>query len=67
MNTSDVFSLFGNTFAAKQVYSEPFQVEGTTVITAAVVGGGAGMRREGVTSRKGAAVWAALYDPSEHS
>lgn len=47
MNTSDVFSLFGNTFAAKQVYSEPYQVAGTTVITAAVVGGGAGMRKGG--------------------
>lgn len=47
MDTSDVFARFTSTFAAKQVYSEPYKVDGISVITAAVVGGGAGMRKGG--------------------
>jgi hypothetical protein len=45
MDTADVFARFANTFAAKQVYSEPYKIDGITVITAAVIGGGAGMRK----------------------
>jgi hypothetical protein len=45
MDNADVFARFANTFAAKQVYSEPHSVDGTTVITAAVIGGGAGMKQ----------------------
>ena len=47
MDTSDVFARFANTFAAKQVYSEPYKVDGISVIAAAVVSGGAGMRKGG--------------------
>jgi len=47
MERADIFARFANTFAAKQVYSEPCNVDGITVITAAAVGGGAGMRQTG--------------------
>jgi hypothetical protein len=47
MDNADVFARFASTFAAKQVHSEPCKVDGITVITAAVVGGGAGMRQAG--------------------
>jgi len=53
MDTSDVFARFANTFAAKQVYSEPYEVDGITVITAAAIGGGAGMRKAGSEQEAG--------------
>jgi hypothetical protein len=46
MQPSDVLPQFASTFAAKRVYSEPYTVDGTTLITAAAISGGAGMRRD---------------------
>jgi hypothetical protein len=46
MQASDVLPQFASTFAAKRVYSEPYTVDGTTLITAAAISGGVGMRRD---------------------
>jgi hypothetical protein len=51
MENADVFARFANTFAAKQVYSEPCTVDGITVITAAAVGGGVYEERQQRTRR----------------
>jgi len=45
MDTPDALPQFSSAFAAKRVYSEPYTVDGTTVITAAAISGGAGMRQ----------------------
>jgi hypothetical protein len=53
MQASDVLPHFANSFAAKRVYSEPYTVDGITLITAAAISGGAGMRRDGSEQETG--------------
>lgn len=45
MEPSEFLPRFANTFAASHVYSEPFQQGDTTIITAASVRGGGGIRQ----------------------